>query len=314
MRRSSPSPLPASRARTGWSIAAALLVVSLASPTAASAAADEPDDWFDGLTERVVADLAAGKPLVVEVHVPLCESSILRCGNAKLGDGDTPATNLYWATRPGFGKWFDRRGSGWTRALRETEDTGDPDVLELRVYRRTLTAPAAWRKRGAPKRYEVAVVIRGWRGTAIDRALAAYAADLSGQTPRTITLADGTTLEAGGAAQLVAFVGHNRLMDLDEAYAWPEAGTEPKGTIAIACHTSSYMKRDVPGATRVPLLMTNDFLFSNAAPLEAAVLAFARGGNYAAIRRDAATAYAAVQKREVKRVFGVFTNPADRRW
>jgi hypothetical protein len=60
--------------------------------------------------------------------------------------------------------------------------------------------------------------------------------------------------------------------------------------------------------------MTRDFLFANAAPLEAAVLAFARGGTYAAIRRDAAVAYAGVQKREVRRVAGAFTNPADRRW
>ena len=77
-----------------------LLVLCL---LAAPAAAKSTDDWLGGLTDRVIADLAAGKPLVVEVHVPLCESSIIACGNAKLGDGDTPETNLYWSTTPGFG-------------------------------------------------------------------------------------------------------------------------------------------------------------------------------------------------------------------
>ena len=256
------------------------------------------DTWLDGLTDRVVEDLTAGKSLVVEVHVPLCDNAITACGNTKLGDGDTPATNLYWATTPGFGKWFDRKASGWQRVEVLTKDTGDKDVLEKRTYRRTIATPAAWRKRGVAKQFTVELVIRAWRGSAIDRALATYAADVSGK---------------GTSAQLVAFVGHNRLMDLDE-YKWPAAGKEVKGAIAIACHTATYMKKQVSASTRVPLLMTNDFLFSNAAPLEAAVLAFARGGGYAEIRRDAATAYAGVRKRPVAKIMGAFTNPADRRW
>ncbi len=280
----------------------------------AQAAPTTEDQWLAGLTDRVIADLTAGRPLVVEVHVPLCESTIIACGNKKLGDGDNPETNLYWATTPGFGEWFARRGSGWKRMLKQAAaDTGDVDVLAVHVYRRTLATPAAWRKRGAPAKLELDIVVHGWRGKAIDRALDAYAADVSGSTPRTIKLDDGTTLAAGGAAQIVAWVGHNRLMD-KESFQWPTPTTMTKGAIAIACHTAAYMEQDVPGATRVPLLMTRDFLFANAAPLEATVLAFASGGTYAKIRLDAATAYAGVQKREVRQVYGAFTNPADKRW
>lgn len=289
----------------------ATLLVLAATPAAAAPSVE--DTWLAGLTDRVIADVTAGAPLVVEVHVPLCDSSIIPCGNAKLGDGDNPETNLYWATTPGFGRWFARRGGGWTRALATTTATGDKDVLALHVYRKTVTTPAAWRKRGAPKRLAIAVVIRAWRGTAIDRALAAYAEDVSGKGERRVTLGDGQALAAGGAAQIVAWVGHNRLMDV-EAFTWPEPATSARGAIAIACHTAAYMEANVPAPTRVPLLMTRDFLFANAAPLEAAVLAFAAGGSYARIRRDAATAYAGVQQREVRRVVGAFTNPADRRW
>jgi hypothetical protein len=288
------------------------LAVAVSSSTAAAATTE--DEWLASLTDRVIEDVAAGKPLVVEVHVPLCDNTIIACGNAKLGDGDNPETNLYWSTTPGFGSWFNRKNSGWKRVqkLREGE-TGDKDVLALHVYRRNVTAPATWKKRGAPAKIEIDIVVHGWRGSAIDRALAAYAEDISGQGTRTITLADGSTLEAGGAAQIVAWVGHNRLMDID-AYTWPAPGKATKGTIAIACHTAAYMENNVPSETRVPLLMTRDFLFANAAPLEATVLAFAAGGSYAKIRLDAATAYAGVRDREVKHVFGAFTNPADKRW
>lgn len=279
---------------------------------AGSASASTTDDWLTGLTDRVIEDITAGKPLVVEVHVPLCDSSIIACGNAKLGDGDNPATNLYWSTTPGFGEWFARKGSGWKKLL-ATEETGDRDVLALHVYRRELATPAAWRKRGAPRTLVVDLVIHGWRGKAIDRALAAYAADVSGQGEREVALPDGTKLAAGGAAQLVAWVGHNRLMDLDK-FEWPTPGKRAIGAVAIACETSPYMKHELSAATRVPLLMTEDFLFANAAPLEAAVLAFAAGGGYPQIRRDATQAYADVQKETFKHCSGVFTNPSDRRW
>ncbi|CAN5919692.1 hypothetical protein BH11MYX3_BH11MYX3_17300 [soil metagenome] len=283
------------------------------SGTAAAAPSTE-DAWLAGLTDRVIADITAGKPLVVEVHVPLCESTIIACGNKKLGDGDNPDTNLYWSTTQGFGEWFVRKGSGWKRMLQQTAaSSGDADILAVHVYRRTVATPAAWKKRGAPARLEIDIVVHGWRGTAIDRALAAFAADVSGSVARTLTLDDGSTLSAGGAAQIVAWVGHNRLMDLD-TFQWPRPGTMTKGAIAIACHTAAYMEEAVPSATRVPLLMTRDFLFANAAPLEATVLAFAAGGDYARIRLDAATAYAGVQKREVRKVYGAFTNPADKRW
>jgi hypothetical protein len=293
---------------------ALLLPLAFALTSTAHAAPSTEEEWLGSLSDRVIEDLKAGKPLVVEVHVPLCDNNIIRCGNKKLGDGDNPETNLYWSTTPGFGAWFNRKNGGWKRMLKLAEgETGDKDVLALHVYRKRVNAPASWKSRGAPAKIEIDIVVHGWRGSAIDRALAAYAAEISGQSSRTITLADKTTLEAGGAAQIVAWVGHNRLMDLD-AFTWPAPGKATKGTIAIACHTAAYMEDNVPAATRVPLLMTRDFLFANAAPLEAAVLAFASGGTYAQIRLDAATAYAGIQEREVKHVFGAFTNPADKRW
>lgn len=52
-----------------------LVLCVLATP----AAAKPTDDWLGGLTDRVIGDLAAGKPLVVEVHVPLVRSQVYRC-------------------------------------------------------------------------------------------------------------------------------------------------------------------------------------------------------------------------------------------
>lgn len=268
--------------------------------------------WLESLYDAVAVDLRAGRPLVVQVHVPLCDNRVLRCGGHGLGDGDAPRHNLYWGTSGGFVGWFGRKGSGW-RLLHVDAGDGD-EVLERRVWRRRVVPGGAWRRRGVRQPFDVIVVALAWRGTAIDAALEAYVADLYGGAPRVV---DG--VRAGGAAHVVAYVGHNRWMDRDPydfAAARRRGGApaRPKGTIAVACHTAAYLAGAVPGPARVPLLMTRDFLFAGAHSFEGAVGAFADAGSYAAIRRAAAGAYARGEGKEVRRVSGAFTNPADRRW
>jgi hypothetical protein len=270
--------------------------------------------WLADLQDRIIEDIKAGHPIVTSITAPLCDASIIPCGNSKLGDGNSLDTNLYWATTPGFGAWFRRRGGGWKRveSLRE-KATGDDDLLAVDIYHRSMKTPVAWQRRGAPKQFEVYIVVNGWRGTAIDRALATYASEMSGLVPRVYPLPGGIKLNAGGDAHVIAYSGHNRLMDL-AAYQWPSPGQRAMGFIAVACMTADYMESNVPAPTRVPLLMTRDYLFANAAPVEAVLLTLLRGEGYQAMRVNAAAAYARVQDTSATRVQGAFTNPADRKW
>jgi hypothetical protein len=303
-------------------VTALLLLVLAAAPARArepgapaTPGPGDPDAWLAALQDRVAADLRAGRPLVVHAHVALCDNSIIRCGGHGLGDGDRPATNLYWATAGGTRGWLDRRGSGWTRVA-----AGRParaGILVRAVWRRRVVPGAAWRRRGVARPFDVYLVADAWRGRAIDAAVAAYLDDLYRGQPRPVSVAGAAPLAAGGAAHLVAYVGHNRWMDTPD-FDWTRfAGSTPgppKGTLAIACHTRAYLGRHLPAAARVPLLLTADFLFASSPALEGAVLSFAAGGGYAAIRAAATRAYAVGQRRPVARVAGVFTNPADRRW
>ncbi len=300
---------------------ATVLVLLLFSVPARSAPAPAPATvWHEALLDDIATDLVAGRPLVVQVHLPLCSNQILRCGNDSLGDGDAPATNLYWATSGGFVGWFGRKGSGWKQVLRARGD--DPDLLEVRAWRRRVTPGAAWKRRGVDRPFDLVVVAYAWRGTAIDRTVGAYLGDLFAATRRDVVLDDGSSVAAGGAAHVVAYVGHNRFMDYApgfdfSAYERAGAGTSrrPKGHIALACRTADYLAgADVSSAARVPLLMTADFLFAGAHAFDGAVQTFAAGGSFAAIRAGAAASYAAGEGKEFKRVAGAFTNPADRRW
>ena len=269
--------------------------------------------WLDGLYDEMAPELAAGKPLVVQVHVPLCDNDVLRCGRGRLGDGEDADGNLYWATSGGFRGWFGRKGSPWRLVHRVLAP--EEDVIEIRVWRRRVSPGPALRARGIKKPVPVYVVAYAWRGESIARAMSAYAADLFGGPARRIALPDGEVLAAGGAARLVAFVGHNGWMDVTD-FAWPRTSGKAarKATIAVACITEDYLVPAVPDARRVPLLFTRSLLFAGAHAFEGAVSAFAEGQSLAGIREGAVRAYAAGQGRSLPRVRAAFTNPADRKW
>ncbi len=277
----------------------------------ASVAAADENAWLDGLRDRVAADLRAGRPLVVEAHVALCDNAVIRCGGHGLGDGDDLERNLYWGTSGGMRGWMDRAGSGWTRAARLP---GGGDVLATVVWRRRFAPSEAWRKRGVHAPFDAYVIARAWRGRRIDAALDAYVADLTGGAPSSMTaLPDGTTLAGGGAAQVVAWVGHNRFMDREEIQFPPAGGAPVKGTIAVACYSRDYLDGALSSA-RVPLLVTDDFLFAGSHAFEGALRAFAEGADFAGIREAAAAAYASGERKTLAHVRGAFTNPGDRRW
>jgi hypothetical protein len=218
---------------------------------------------------------------------------------------------------------MNRRGSGWTPELRtDGAAIGEPDVLEIRVWRRTLPLPRAWSGPGMPAAFAVHVVGFAWRGAAIDHALADYLADLYTDRVRPLMVRDPasgrpTSLAAGGGSRLVTWVGHNRLMD--RAPDWRRlAGEEKtdirKGALAIACYSASTLPRRLTAPTRVPLLMTASLVMASSAAFETGVRAFFAGGDLAAIREAGAAGYAEGQRRPVARLRRAFTNPSDRRW
>lgn len=284
----------------------------LLSSSPSKAAVEE--DWLDDLYSEVAVDLKAGKPLVIQVHVPLCENSIIACGNKKLGDGDNPSTNLYWSTSGGFKGWF-KRAPGWK--LLHTITNAEGPVLETIVWRKTFKSTKTWRDRGVTAGFDVVVVAAAWRGTEITQAIDTYVRDLYRSTATSIELGDGSTVAAGGAAHIVAYVGHNGWMDLPP-YDWKAAeklsASRPKGTIAIACLTADYLAEAISDPRRVPLLMTTSLLFAGAHGFEGAVSAFAEGKSLSGVRTSAAKNYATGQDKPLRNVTGAFTNPADTRW
>lgn len=274
--------------------------------------------WLDGLYTRMADTVKSGKPVVLQVHVALCDNSIINCGAQ--GDGDNIAKNLYWTTSGAVDGWFRRQRAVWSEVSRHDTAADGTGVLQIRIYRTTVTPGASWRRRGITKSFDAYVVIYGWRGKDIDKALHAYMNDLYSCTPRVVPLPAGGELHAGGQAHLVAWIGHNRMMDLDREelrqllLRKDGCTTQPKGMIAVACRTGSYLGRYVSAEQRVPLVLTDSLLFAGTHAFEGAARAFIYGSSLAEIRAAAARSYAEGQGKPVAQVNSAFVNPTHNKW
>ena len=275
-----------------------------ASLVVSSAAADPPSDpsaQLERLHDRVASDLKAGRPFVAQVHVALCDNRIIRCGGHGLGNGDDPGRNLYWSSSGGMHGWMSRRGSGWSLAAAGAGD--GVGVLASEIWKRSVAPSPPLRARGVTSAFDVYVVADAWRGTEIDEAVKAFASDLATVEARPRALPDGTTLASGGAAHLVAWVGHDRWMDYPR---WtppePRSAAPPKGTMAIACMSRQYLGDFTSTPGRLPLLLTTDYLFAGSHAFEGALRAFLDGAALGAIADAGARAYATGQGKPYGRV------------
>jgi hypothetical protein len=174
-----------------------------------------------GLSDRVVADAASSRPLVVHVFVALCDNQYqgIVPVPARLGNGRDPAGNLYWGARYGVLTYFDR-AAGWKR---EPYAGRRPSgVLDRAVFSTTA--------RGT----RLVLVADAWEGSQIARTTRAFLEAASGRGHETVAVG-GEQIEAGGRSHLVVLLGHNGLMDFRPPVLDQGEGQPARGAVVLAC-------------------------------------------------------------------------------
>lgn len=231
------------------------------------------------------ADAQAGRPLVAHVLVALADNDAQGIVPVpkRLGNGDDPASNLYWGARYGVRTYFPR--SGWTAVRSEGPLPGD--VLDRAVFRANL-------KRGRWPT-TVWVVADAYRGPAIRRAIVQALDYSAGHAPVRVRIA-GAEIAAGGEAHVVAYVGHDGLMDFRlPAPAPPPERAPARAVVVLACASAGYFRGVLEPGGAHPLLVTTDLMAPEAYSLEAALRSWTTGARTAAAREAAARAYDAYQ-------------------
>lgn len=253
---------------------------------------------------RIDRDLAAGKPIVVQVSVALVDNKhqwIPPVPEA-IGNGQDAASNLYWGARYGLKTWFIK-DKGWIRL-----EAGKPDdkrILERLVLKRKF------RRQGRP--VTVYLVADAWDGRHISAAVKDFYRHNGGNRMQTLKL-DGRDVQVGGNAHLVVYVGHNALGDylgLRKVFFWTPGAADHNpvnDSIVLACKSLHYFSPGLEKLAARPLLMTTGSMAPEAYTLHDAIARWVAGDSDREVQKAAAKAYDRFQKtgiRGAERLFNV---------
>ena len=240
---------------------------------------------------RIAGDLAAGRPIVVHVVVALCDNQNQGIVPVPkhLGNGQDPNSNLYWGALYGVRTFFPRRG-GWT-ALPVDGQT-NTEIRERLVFFREVT-----RGDGVVPVY---IVAEAWDGAEIKSAIGRFFEIASGVGTEQVSFRRGSkqaTISAGGSAHLVAFVGHNGLMDFSfRGTAERMPRQVASSSIVLACASKPYFLDLLRGVGSHPCCSRLDSWHRRPTRWTLRSDLRAQGGSVAAVRDAAATAYHAYQR------------------
>ncbi|MEJ6578979.1 MAG: hypothetical protein QNL33_11535 [Akkermansiaceae bacterium] len=217
----------------------------------------------------------------VEVFVCLCDNEhqgIARVG-AKIGNGMDPAGNLYWGCDDGLSTYF-KRSSKWK--LTKTSIPKDSPILVTLNFthhsgKATLTAHA-------------------YRGDRMEKCLEDFF----------------TKSRDAGKDKLIAFIGHNGMMDsLTVIPAPAKEGDVASESIVLACLTGSYFPKPLKAMNSEPLLLTKSLMYPGSFILHDALEVWLKDGSKNDMREAAAKAYAKNQKISIKGARTVFAEPKE---
>jgi hypothetical protein len=196
---------------------------------------------------------------------------------AKLGNGDDPAHNLYWGAAAGV-KTFFSRSAEWE--LLSCTQKPKPEVLERCVFRH--------------RSGNVYLVADAYRGSEIKPAIVNFFDAATGAGSESITVKanpQDVTLNIRGGSNLVAYIGHDGLMDFQLPSLPRKRDDAPRQAIVLACASKAFFAERVRASGAFPLLWTSGLMAPEAYTLKAALDGWILGESNEQIRERAAVAY-----------------------
>src|SRR5262245_31877889 len=199
---------------------------------------------------------------------------------ARLGNGQDPPNNLYWGAAFGV-KTFFKNSSRWKTI--SCAAGPNPAILERCVFRRSDR--------------DAYLVADAYDGARIRQAIQDFLNAAAGATSPSVRIGPNETApDTLGDADLVAYVGHDGLMDFQVS---PVAGANDgriRKFIILACASKPFFEKYMKQSCSEPVLWTTGLTAPVVCRLEAALNGCFAGENSESIRTRAAEAYDRHQK------------------
>ncbi|MGE9312032.1 hypothetical protein ACLOAU_10310 [Niabella sp. CJ426] len=238
--------------------------------------------------ERKIATLNA--PLAIEPAYDTTQKNIhilvALCDNkyqgivpvpAKIGNGQDPDNNLYWGCGYGVRTYF-KKSSNWTfiKTLK-----GQGVKMQRLVFKH--------------KQKNSYLIADAYNGMYIKDCTVDFLKSCSGQLKDVLDV-DGKHIGINGNASLLAYVGHDGLMDFSLSESFRNADGRKRDAIMLACISKKYFAPHLSQTQARPLIWSTGLMSPEAYTLHDALNAYLDKQSPEAIRTAAAKAYAKYQK------------------
>ena len=201
---------------------------------------------------------------------------------AILGNGEDPEHNLYWGSAYGV-KTFFTRSSDWEKL--HCGDKPKREILERCVFKYRAA--------------NVYLVADAYRGMEIKQAILDFldSAAGDGADVMNVTGVSGSvSLPIRGGANLVAYIGHDGLMDFQLPRTPRQKNPTRRDAIVLACASKQFFTDSIRASGAYPLIWTTGLMAPEAYTLKSALDGWIAGESNDQIRDRAAGAYDKYQK------------------
>lgn len=224
----------------------------------------------------------------IHIMVALCDNKyqgIVKVPKG-IGNGQNPHTNLYWGCGYGVRTHF-KKSVDWKEVKRYKVD----DVCLERIVFKHKT-----------KNYYL--VADAYDGKYISDCTIDFLESCAGSKKDTL-MVNNTKIGLHGNAKLVAYIGHNGLMDFSLANTYKNTDGKQRDAIILACYSKRYFTPYLQSAKANPVLWSTHLMSPEAYTIHDALAVYINRGSGAAIREAAATAYNKYQKCGMKGARGL---------
>ncbi|TWW01351.1 hypothetical protein FEF09_06675 [Chitinophaga pinensis] len=224
----------------------------------------------------------------IHVFVALCDNDnqgIVPVPKA-IGNGQDPDKNLYWGCGNGVRTYF-KNSKEWTLVKKYRMDNLRPE----RLIFRHVQAPYY-------------LIADAYDGRYIKQCTIDFLNSCAGRVKDTIQLKE-KILGTNGNARLLAYIGHDGLMDFDLQERFINADSIRRDAIILACISRDYFTPHLAPTLARPLVWTTGLMSPEAYTLHDALSSYIRNESAENVRNSAARAYSKYQKCSEKAAKGL---------
>ncbi len=217
----------------------------------------------------------------IHVFVALCDNKYQGIVPVpkKLGNGKDARNNLYYGAMYGVKSFLRYKTSVWV--FQKNIQSANKNIIESVLFKH--------------KTKDVYLLADAYDGEQIKMGTIDFLKAANHQNLKKIKH-NSKIINFGGESDLVAYIGHNGLMDFDISVKYNATIKKKKDVIILACISKKYFKEEIKKANANPLIWTTGLMAPEAYTLKAAIDGWLLNEPNSKIKERAAQAYYRYQK------------------